>query len=200
MDALRTAAQASRRVAREVVARPAGARPHSYHEVPDDCPLTARQREIVRLAMRGLSYGEIARELVLAESTVCTHMWAARAALGITGRGRGHLFALMLARGWAIADDLLPDYRGAPYARAAVRGLPRAWVPSPAWRLYLDAFDRLLVTRSASAAADVAYFLGVVCRAEGVSVPERGKDVDAMLRRVGARICTPEQKRLLRYF
>ncbi len=150
--------------------------------------------------MHGRTYGEIAGALGLTKSTITSHMHAARDQLGIIGAGRGALFALMLARGWAIADDLLPDHAGAPYARQHDRRMLPSWIPSPAWRLYLDAFDRLLVTRSASAAADVDYYLGVVCRSENVKVPERGRDVDAMFRRVGLHVCTPEQRRLLRYF
>ena len=150
--------------------------------------------------MAGLTYQQIALRLGVSQTTIRSHMQDVTKRLGIVGRGRSHLFALMLARGWAIPDDLLADYEGPAYAPTHNPRMPRSWLPSPAWRLYLDAYQRLLEERTASAAADVAYFLGVVSRAHGVSVPERGRDVDAMLKRVGARICTPEQRRLLAHF
>ncbi len=183
----------------ETAARPASTNTRTYDGVPDDCPLTARQLEIVRLAVRGESYAQIAKRLHLTPSTVDTHMHAARVRLGVTGHGsRGKLCVLVLARGWLRdPNELLPSWTGPEYTT----GVRRPWLPSPAERLYLDAYDELLRTRDASAARDTRIYHGLLWHIRRKPpAPPRGRDIDAMFRALGADICTPQQRRLLRHF
>ena len=105
----------------------------------------------------------------------------------------------MLARGWLRDPIDIPDYEGPPYTPAP---RPRAhlWLPSPAERLYLDAFDELLRTRDRAAIRDTLLYHGLMRHVRRTEpVPSRGRDVDAMFRLLGAVICTPAQKLLLRY-
>jgi DNA-binding NarL/FixJ family response regulator len=53
-----------------------------------DASLTAREREIVRLVVEGLSNGEIASRLCVSPNTVRTHLQGASAKLGVSGRTR----------------------------------------------------------------------------------------------------------------
>jgi len=61
----------------------------NYREFP-----TARQRQIMRLAARGLSNKQIGRELNISEGTVKTHLHQIYDRLGI--RNRTALVAMML--------------------------------------------------------------------------------------------------------
>lgn len=48
--------------------------------------LSARQREVLELAVEGLSNAEVARRLFVSESTVKKHLRAAYKALGVNNR------------------------------------------------------------------------------------------------------------------
>ncbi|MGZ4299301.1 MAG: HD domain-containing phosphohydrolase [Solirubrobacteraceae bacterium] len=56
--------------------------------------LTAREIEVLRLLVRGLSYNEIAQELVISRKTAGAHVEHIYAKLGVSNRARASLFAM----------------------------------------------------------------------------------------------------------
>jgi DNA-binding CsgD family transcriptional regulator len=67
--------------------------------VPDGCPLTPRQFELLRrLGEDGLTYAQLGLELGVAMSTIRTHTHAAFSRLGVPGLAQA--ISLMGRRGW----------------------------------------------------------------------------------------------------
>ena len=66
--------------------------------------LQPREAEIVKLAAKGMSNKEIARELFISERTVQTHLVKVFRKLGVSSRTQAVLHAL--SRGWLTMDDL----------------------------------------------------------------------------------------------
>jgi DNA-binding NarL/FixJ family response regulator/class 3 adenylate cyclase len=88
-DAL-LAPSVTRRVIEEFVSRP----PESVRTPPPElAELTAREAEILRLLARGLSNAEIAKELVVSETTVETHVAHVLMKLGLRDRVQAVVFA-----------------------------------------------------------------------------------------------------------
>jgi len=88
-DAL-LAPSVTRRVIEEFVSRP----PESVRTPPPElAELTAREAEILRLLARGLSNAEIAKELVVSETTVKTHVAHVLMKLGLRDRVQAVVFA-----------------------------------------------------------------------------------------------------------
>jgi DNA-binding CsgD family transcriptional regulator len=175
---------------------------HAAHDVPGgstsraqrsphppglDCPLSPRQHEVVTTLMCGLTYKQAAKRLGISPSTVRTHAHVAYERLAVANLSQACV--LMIRHGWTDPGDLLPDYHGAPYTTTARR---KDWLPSPAQRLYLDAFDRLLRDRDEVAAALVDYYFGAMIRERGV--PDRRRsatDVEAMLLGIARGVLRP---------
>src|SRR5262249_23036812 len=67
-------------------------------------PLSSRETEVLTLVARGLANKEVARELIITESTVKTHMSAIFQKLGLTSRTQ---LALYAARTGLVALDRL---------------------------------------------------------------------------------------------
>ncbi len=148
-----------------------GRYPEAYVGVPDDCPLTMRQLRIVRLAARGHTYGQIAAHMKIHRTTVRSHIYDAtrRCDLKPSSAARVHwLVMLATRRGWLEHDDDAAGYTGGSYS-PMVQSRPSQWQPSPAQRLYLDAFDRLLTERDDEAVDRVDFMFGVMCRERGIA-------------------------------
>jgi DNA-binding NarL/FixJ family response regulator len=88
-DAL-LAPSVTRRVIEEFVRRP----PESVRTPPPELgDLTAREADVLRLMARGLSNAEIAKELVVSETTVKTHVAHVLMKLGLRDRVQAVVFA-----------------------------------------------------------------------------------------------------------
>ncbi|MFG1914996.1 response regulator [Micromonospora sp. NPDC048898] len=66
-------------------------------EYPDVTELTPREREVTRMVARGMSTEEVARELIIGEATVRTHLYRVRTKLGV--RDRAELVSLAYRAG-----------------------------------------------------------------------------------------------------
>jgi two-component system, NarL family, response regulator LiaR len=68
----------------------------------DNCPLTARELDVLRAAARGLGNKQIGAELGMSSRTVQTHLTRIFARLGVSSRTEAVLLAVQ--RGWARPD------------------------------------------------------------------------------------------------
>lgn len=89
VDAVRAAARGE-----TVLAPPVAARLVSRLRAPTPEALTPREVQVLSLVARGLSNGEIGRELLIGEATVKTHLLRAFAKLGVDDRTRAVTVAM----------------------------------------------------------------------------------------------------------
>lgn len=69
-------------------------------------PLSEREKEVVRLAARGLNNKAIGLELFLGENTIKTHL--RRASIKVGARNRAHIVALLMLQGVITPEDVIP--------------------------------------------------------------------------------------------
>ena len=91
-------------VTRRLIERFLDAPPGGAGEPEEVAALTAREQEVLRLLARGLSNAEIARELVLGDATVKTHVARVLAKLGL--RDRVQAVVLAYESGFVRPGDL----------------------------------------------------------------------------------------------
>jgi DNA-binding CsgD family transcriptional regulator len=161
-----------------------------------DCPLSVRQHEVMLLIMRGLTYKQAARELGITHSTARTHMHRGYVRLGVSDKGRA--CALMLRNCWVDPGELLADYAGPPYTTAKHHAREANWLPSPAQRLYLDAFDKTLTERNELRHARAGAIRGALWfERDQPAPPRKAHDFDGMVTKIAPSICTHEQHAVL---
>lgn len=161
-----------------------------------NCPLTDRQREVLLLVTRGLTAKQAGQRLGIGPSAVYSHLGVIYQTLGVSCMSQA--CAVMLRCGWVVPDDLLPDYMGHPYTTSVTRN-KQHWVPTPAQRLYLDAFQVWLEERDERAHARTRGYRHVVYFEREIPPVVRGaNDFDGMIARLAPVICTPEQLAVLR--
>lgn len=74
---------------------------HRHHGTPQqECPLSARQLQILAGKADGLSVGQIARRVRITENTIKQHLRNARKALGYDSASTTLLVAVALRNGW----------------------------------------------------------------------------------------------------
>lgn len=155
---------------------------------PPGCPLTARQHEALLALLSGRTGKQVARDLGIAHSTVRSRTHNAYQRLGVADARQA--MAVMLREGWVEVDEILPDHEGAGYTTDDQHWGRQDWLPSPAQRLYLDAFDRLLAERTDEAARSLNVMFVAMCCERGIEDRRRGgRDVDSMLTKL-ARVLT----------
>ena len=82
----------------------------SYHLPRLGQALSEREKEVVRLAARGLNNAAIGLELFLGENTIKTHLRRASVKLG--ARNRAHVVALSMLQNVVTREHVLPDPSG----------------------------------------------------------------------------------------
>lgn len=70
-------------------------RPEANAGAPQDCPLTSRELEILRLAAEGYTNGKIAQELWVTEQTVKFHLSNTYRKIGVANRTEASRYAYM---------------------------------------------------------------------------------------------------------
>ncbi len=92
------------RVARKVLDRFASGKSKPAPATPMPEPLSEREMEVLRLAARGLSNKDIARELVLSVRTIQAHLGNIFNKIGVGSRTEAVIYGLK--EGWLTLDDV----------------------------------------------------------------------------------------------
>lgn len=120
-------------------------------------PLACRQQQIVEARFRGYSHRQIGERFGISAGTVSSTMQQVR--LKLAAATDEEVFSVLLSGGHL----LTPPPRAVPAYSTWLRGTVEdlRWQPSAAQRLYLTAFDRLLLRGDvvAAAAMDLAFRL-----------------------------------------
>ncbi len=147
--------------------------------MPDGCPLSNHEFDIMRGLARGLSYKQIAAELHLATVTVRQYASRSFTALALTNRRAPAAVVAMQDRGWLRAPP-----------RLAMAPDP----PLPATHLaYTWAFTRLVLERTVGCENMVTLAVMLLCLETGVR-PERERnapDIDEWLLWMARMVCRP---------
>lgn len=166
---------------------------------PSGCPLSPRQYEAVLGVIRGQAYKTVAVEMHVTPCTARTYIHAAYHRLAVNSAAQAR--TVMIREGWlTLAETLLPDdalplidQTSPTYTRISRRGY-RNWLPTPAQRLYLDAFDRLLSERTAYRRSRVGGCRHIVYfEREIPALPNRANALDGMIAKIAPVICTRSQ-------
>lgn len=150
--------------------------------VPDDCPLTRGQHEVLALVTDGMTYQQAALELGLAESTVRSHASSAYARLGVSNAAGAAV--QFMRRGWhrqASAPE--PPEEPVPERPAGRKPFPLPPFAAP----YLEALDRHLADGDDQAAQRDLSVAAIGLT--GRKPPQRDRDVflDRVLAGLGVR-------------
>ncbi|GAA0499151.1 response regulator transcription factor [Streptomyces olivaceiscleroticus] len=88
--------------------------PQEAEACPEVTELTPREREVTRMVAQGMSTEEVARELIIGEATVRTHLYRVRTKLGV--RDRAELVSLAYRTGLihSVGQPLGDDRVAAP--------------------------------------------------------------------------------------
>lgn len=83
---------------------------------PEVTELTPREREVTRMVARGMSTEEVARELIIGEATVRTHLYRVRTKLGVRDRAElvslAYRTGLIHSAGQSLGDERLEPALG----------------------------------------------------------------------------------------
>ncbi|MBD0670678.1 response regulator [Kitasatospora sp. NPDC091335] len=90
--------------------------PQETASCPEVTELTPREREVTRMVARGMSTEEVARELIIGEATVRTHLYRVRTKLGVRDRAElvslAYRTGLIHSAGQPLGDGRLVSPRG----------------------------------------------------------------------------------------
>ncbi len=148
-------------------------RPRPNDRVPQGCPLSNREYEVLQGVAKGLSYKQIAGELHMSAQTARSHASNSFSALELSNRKAPAAIIAMQRRGWL---DAPPRLRLAPDPQLPATHLAYTW-----------AFTRLVLERTVLCENMVTLAFMLLCLETGVR-PEGKRnvpDIDALLMRIG---------------
>lgn len=147
--------------------------------VPEGCPLSRRQYQVMCGLAAGRTYLEIARGLGISHSTVREHAHVAFRHLGVTGRGASCAVVAMKDSGWLGAKPRRPQEPPDPHL-------------TPVQLAYAACFAALCRERTSRAAAIVTVAFGLLTAVHALpSRPRQPPDIDELLLRLARGVTRP---------